>query len=99
MPKGYLVVEVDIPDLEAYRASGYMQMAEASIARHGGKYIVRGGDPAVIEGTGAPGRVVVLEFPTREAAERFHASEDYAPALKLRNSLSTARNIVLTGTE
>ena len=99
MPKGYLVVEVDIPDLEAYRASGYMQMAEDSIARHGGKYIVRGGDPRLLEGEGAPGRIVVLEFPSREAAEAFHASADYGPALKLRSSLSTARNIVLTGTE
>ena len=99
MPKGYIVVELTIPDIEAYRASGYMQQAEASIARHGGRYLVRGGDPAVIEGDGQPGRIVVLEFPSREAARAWHASEDYAPALALRHSLTSGRAVLVEGLE
>src|SRR5258708_12441916 len=38
---GYLIAEVEITDLEAYER--YRPLAAAAIARHGGKYIVRGG--------------------------------------------------------
>jgi uncharacterized protein (DUF1330 family) len=99
MAKGYILVELSIPDAEAYRASGYMQQAEASIARHGGRYLIRGGEPAVLEGEGVPGRIVVLEFPSRAAAQAWHASEDYAPAKALRQSLSRGRAVLLDGLE
>ena len=96
MAKGYILVEVEIPDMEAYRASGYMRMAEASVARHGGRFMVRGGDAAGLDGDTAPGRVVIMEFPSREAAERFYRSEDYAPALALRRSMSKGRAVLLS---
>ena len=96
MAKGYILVEVTIPDIEAYRASGYMAMAEQAIAAHGGRFMVRGGDPLVLEGGPQPGRLVILEFPSREQAEAFFHSDDYAPALQLRNTLSSARGILLS---
>ena len=99
MAKGYIMVEVTIPDIEAYRASGYMAMAEKAIAAHGGRFLVRGGDPLLLEGTQAPGRIVILEFPTREQASAFFHSDSYAPALSLRNTLSVARGMLLSGHE
>ena len=96
MAKGYLIGELTVPDMEAYRASGYMAQAEAAIAAHGGRYLVRGGDPAALEG-GPPGRIVVLEFPSRAEAERFYHSEQYAAPKALRHRLSSGRLWLLDG--
>jgi len=95
MAKGYILAEVAVPDQEAYRDSGYMGMAQAAVAAHGGRYLVRGGDPKVLEGEGVPDRIVILEFPSRAAAERFYNSEHYAPARVVRNKVSKARMVLL----
>lgn len=93
--KGYILVEVTIPDPEAYRNSGYMAMAQKAVAAHGGRFLVRGGEPALLEGDTLPDRIVILEFPSREVARQFFDSELYAPARALRNSLSQARMVLL----
>ncbi len=95
MPKVYILAQVTIPDPAAYRESGYMAMAQAAVAAHGGRFLVRGGDPALLEGDPLAERIVIIEFPSRDAALRFHRSEDYAPAIALRNSLSKARLVLL----
>jgi uncharacterized protein (DUF1330 family) len=43
MPKGYFVVEVEITDPAAYEA--YRTSVPDIISAHGGKILVRGGDP------------------------------------------------------
>ncbi len=96
MPKGYILAQVDVPDPEAYRASGYMKMAEDSVAAFGGRFLVRGGGPVVLEGDGVPDRIVILEFPSPEVARQFYDSEQYRPAIALRQSLSRARLVLLT---
>ena len=98
MPKAYIIAEIDIPDIQAYRDSGYMAAAEAAVAAHGGRYIVRGSPATILEGTASDTRIVVLEFPTRTAAETFYEGREYAPARKLRQSLSAGRLILLDGT-
>lgn len=99
MPNAYILAELEVPDTEAYRASGYMKMAEASVSAHGGRFLVRGGDPALLEGKGPLPRIVILEFPSRDAAQAFHESDQYAPAITLRQSLSTGRLMLLSGIE
>ncbi len=94
MAKAFILAELTIPDAEAYRASGYLAMAQASVAAFGGRFLVRGGNPQPLEGD-APDRIVILEFPSREAAVRFHASDHYAPAIRLRQSLSNGRLVLL----
>lgn len=96
MPKGYILAMVDVPDEGAYRASGYMAMAEAAVAAHGGRFMVRGGAPERLEGSTPDSRIVILEFPSREAARTFYESEQYAPAIKLRQTLSTGTLTLLT---
>jgi uncharacterized protein (DUF1330 family) len=92
---GYIIVEVDITDAKAYES--YKPLAGASVARHGGKFIVRGGQTETLEGGWAPKRLVVLEFPTVEKAREFYRSEDYAPALKMRLAASKSRAIIVEG--
>jgi uncharacterized protein (DUF1330 family) len=59
----FVISEVRIVDMQA--AKRYMALAEASIARHGGRYVARAAVPDVPEGDWDEGRrVVIVEFPT-----------------------------------
>jgi uncharacterized protein (DUF1330 family) len=64
------------------------------IEKFGGRYLVRGGDVRRLEGNLPLHRLVVLEFPTLEAAQRFYDSAEYQPILKLRLD-STRSDVVL----
>jgi uncharacterized protein (DUF1330 family) len=78
----YIVVETDIHDAEQYEH--YKQAAPAAVAAAGGRYLVRGGELAVLEGDWQPTRLVLLEFPDLEAAKRFYDSPEYQEAKRLR---------------
>ncbi|WP_291295689.1 DUF1330 domain-containing protein [Elioraea sp.] len=77
----YLIANVRVKD--AAKFEEYRALVPAVIAAHGGRYLVRGGAMTPKEGT-PPHRVVILEFPTMDAAQQFYDSDDYAPLLKLR---------------
>jgi len=76
------------PALDAYRA-----LASASIERHGGRYLARGGEVDVLEGQWREAAIVV-EFPTLAAARDWYASPDYAEALKCRDG-AVERDLVI----
>jgi uncharacterized protein (DUF1330 family) len=69
----------------------------ALIAKYGGRYIVRGGKVEPLEGGWQPKRLAVLEFPTLDQALKFYRSEEYAPLIKLRQSASRGRMVVVEG--
>lgn len=84
----YFVVNVEVTDpagFERYRAA-----VPAVIAQYGGRYLVRGGAIETLEGDLGVKRLVILEFPSVDAAHRFYASPEYAPLLELR--LKSARS-------
>jgi uncharacterized protein (DUF1330 family) len=60
---------------------------------------VRGGETETLEGTWQPKRIVVLEFPTKEAAKDWWASNEYAPAKALRQRTATTNMILVQGVE
>jgi uncharacterized protein (DUF1330 family) len=78
----YFIVNLDVKDPAGYEA--YKQAVPATIAQYGGRYLVRGGKHETLEGTWHPTRLVVLEFPSLEAAKRWYASEEYRSIKPLR---------------
>jgi uncharacterized protein (DUF1330 family) len=84
----YFIVEVDVQDTATF--GEYRKQVPATIAKYGGRYLVRGGQAETLEGDWHPRRVVILEFPSVEQAKRFYDSADYAPlkALRLRSAKS-----------
>ena len=93
---GYLIAEITVTDPQVYER--YRPLAAAAIARHGGRYLVRGGAvEALEESDGEPGRLVVLEFPSLAQARAFYDSADYQAALQLRLASSTGRVILVEG--
>jgi uncharacterized protein (DUF1330 family) len=91
----YVVVEVEILDAEKYER--YKELVPASIARYGGRFIVRGGKVQNLEGTWSPQRFVVLEFPSSEKAVAWWNSEEYAAAKALRQASSQTQMILVEG--
>jgi len=87
----YLIVDMTITDAEALE--GYWHLAAASVARHDGKFIVRGGKIETAEGGWTSDRVVVVEFPNLAAAHEFYYSADYAPLLKIRLAATRSKAV------
>lgn len=80
MAKGYWVVcYQSIKNQDAFQA--YAKLAAPAIAAAGGKYLVRG-SPAKTYESGLAQRVVVIEFPSVQAALAAHDGAGYQAALK-----------------
>jgi uncharacterized protein (DUF1330 family) len=92
----YFIGEIQITDPTAY--DGYRPLAAASIARFGGRFLVRGGKVDLLEGEPEPERIVVIEFLDKETALRWYNSEEYQAALKIRLAASRGRVFIAEGT-
>lgn len=92
--KGYWIVQVDVPDPDAYKP--YLAANQAPFGKFGARYLVRGGHRDVMEGS-ARSRIVVLEFPSFEAALACYRSPEYQAAKKLRDGKAEADVIVTEG--
>lgn len=91
----YVVCEVIVGDAEAYER--YKPLSLAAVDAHGGRFLVRGGPAELLEGTGDPARIVVLEFPDRAAARRWYDSPEYGAARAARAGAATARFVLVDG--
>jgi uncharacterized protein (DUF1330 family) len=91
----YIIVETQISDPEQYEQ--YKAASPGAVAAGGGKFVVRGGELAVLEGDWHPSRLVVLEFPDLEAAKAFYASEQYAAARELREGAARLNMVAVQG--
>lgn len=65
----YIIVDVKIYNSIAY--DEYKKPTPASIAAYKGKFIARGGATETLEGDWDPGRVVILEFLSKEQAKQW----------------------------
>ena len=86
----YLIANVNVHDAVAFEE--YRRQVPATIAKHGGRYLVRGGRVERLEGSWNPTRLVVLEFASMEQARRWYDSEDYRgpKALRMKCTLTDA---------
>ncbi|MEA5358506.1 DUF1330 domain-containing protein [Amycolatopsis sp., V23-08] len=92
----YVISEVEI--LDEAQGQQYRELAQASIAGYGGRYIVRGAAPDALEGDfDEHKRVVVVEFPDRATAERWYASAEYANARQLSKTALRRRLLLVDG--
>ena len=92
--KGYWMAMVDITDPENYPK--YMAANRAAFEKYGAKFIVRGGQHQMFEGTPAT-RMVVIEFKDYQTALDCHNSPEYQAALKLRQKYAVAHMAVVEG--
>ncbi len=95
----YLMADVQPSDLEAYRASGYLEAAKWLAEDFGGRYLTRGGATQRLEGEWEPRRMVIIEFPTMELLLAWYHSDEYAPWKKIRQELTDSRLVAIEGIE
>jgi len=91
----YVIAEVDIHDPETY--ARYRARTPELVARHGGRFLVRGGAAELLEGEVPPRRVVVIAFDDMEAARRFYHSPEYREIAALRQEAARTRMILVEG--
>tara|TARA_B100001093_G_scaffold12064_1_gene11201 strand:- start:2979 stop:3290 length:312 start_codon:yes stop_codon:yes gene_type:complete len=92
----YVLVDTKITDPVAYED---YKTATKPIAEHyGGVYLTRGGKMDIMQTElWAPARIVLVKFPSMEAAHAFLESPEYAPVKSIRLANSKATLLVLEG--
>ncbi len=76
----------------------YFSKVPSLIGEHSGTFVVKGGDPARLEGDKRlPDAAFIIEFPDREHAVNFWNSEAFKPLIHLRQSGSSLNAIVVDG--
>ena len=93
--KAYLVLDLAIHDVAGFRP--YIAAIPAFIAKHGGRYIVQGVEATVMEGDWKPERMVVIEFPARQAAEAFLSDPECQSLFRIRHETTTSRLVLVDG--
>jgi uncharacterized protein (DUF1330 family) len=92
---GYLISIMTVTKPDAYE--GYRALAGPAVAKHGGRFLSRGGRFEVLEG-GFPGsRVVVVEFESYDKAKAFYDSPEYLAARRQRAGAADFNMLVLEG--
>ena len=76
----------------------YLPTANACVAAHGGKYIARTTSHEQVEGdTQEAGLRIIIEWPSKEAAQAFMADQAYAPHLAARTAGSVSHHYLIEG--
>jgi uncharacterized protein (DUF1330 family) len=91
----YVIAEIDITDPETYKE--YQTRVPPTVKQYGGRFLVRGGKVVPKDGGWAPKRVIVIEFPSLEAAQQWYHSSEYAPLLDIRLRATNSKLILVDG--
>jgi uncharacterized protein (DUF1330 family) len=79
----YVISEVKVLDEDLI--GRYRALAQASIEKYGGRYLVRAGALELIEGDrDKDWQYVIVEFLSMQRAREWYESPEYAEALKVR---------------
>ena len=91
----YIIANVLVTNPEQYEQ--YKALSALAMQAHGAEVCVRGGAVEVLEGDWQPDRVVVLKFPSMQAAKAFYDSTEYAKARDARQGAAVMRMVVVEG--
>lgn len=91
----YVIARVNVTNPEQFKK--YQALTPAAIEKNGGKFIVRGGEIAMLEGEDETRRVVVIEFADMAAAQAFWDSPEYAEAKAEREGAAVFQAMIVDG--
>jgi uncharacterized protein (DUF1330 family) len=95
LPSAYVLANVDVTDPVQYEQ--YKKLSTIAMQAHGAEVCIRGGKVEVLEGDWSPTRVVLLKFPTPEAARAFYDSAEYQAAKAARQGAAVMRMVLIEG--
>ena len=96
MAKAYWIAHITIHDLEGFKA--YPPESTRVVAKHGGRFLSRGGRAQLLEGE-LRERHVIAEFDSFDAATACYNSPEYAAARSLRTPHSDGDIVIIEGLE
>ncbi|HEY1103629.1 MAG TPA: DUF1330 domain-containing protein [Burkholderiaceae bacterium] len=95
MSSGYIIANVTVTNPAQYEE--YRKWSSAAMQAHNAEVCIRGGRIEVLEGDWAPERLVILKFPSFEAAKAFAASPEYSKARDARQGAAIMRMLAVEG--
>lgn len=96
MANGYWLAFVDVTDPEGYR--DYVAAIAVPLGKYGARFLVRAGRAERPEGR-LRSRMVVIEFPSWEAALACYRSPEYASVMALRQGRAMIDLAIVEGYE
>jgi uncharacterized protein (DUF1330 family) len=93
--KAYVVAAETINDSAMFDV--YRKEIPATIVPFGGQFVARGGNLTVVEGEWPHPRLVIIEFPSRTAAEDWYQSAEYRKIISLRLKSSVGNLVIVDG--
>jgi uncharacterized protein (DUF1330 family) len=92
----YVIADVRVAgDTEALQE--YRRRNTDTVAAHGGRFVVRGGEHELLEGDWDTKRIVVMEFPDMDAARAWWSSDEYEAIKPIRRGGSTTNILLVDG--
>lgn len=92
----YAVAELDVTDPDWVR--DYVANVTPMVERHGGRYLARTGRIEQVEGERTPPQVLlVIEWPSKQAADAFYDSEEYRPHREARRQGARNEFLLVAG--
>ncbi len=92
----YFIAQISIHDPEGYQ--GYLQGFLEIFDRHGGRLLTVSSKPVeVIEGEWEKDGIVLMEFPSMEAAEAWKNDPDYVALAKIRQNTASTNLVLVDG--
>lgn len=95
--KAYVIVQETVNDEQ--RFAEYRAKVSATLVPFAGRFLVRGGHLSAVEGQWPHPRLVILEFPSRQAATAWYRSAEYQAILPLRQQSCASNLIVVDGVD
>ena len=96
MTKAYVIAHLTLTNRDRFM-SEYVSKVGDVVEAFGGKYLVRGGAISYQEGESLGDLNVVIEFPSRDAANAWGGSKQYQAIVKARTENSTGPVIIIDG--
>ena len=93
--KAYVIALETIHDQAMF--AEYAKGVPATLAPFEGRFVARGGKVTSLEGQWEHARTVIIEFPSRDAAEGWYKSAAYQKIIGLRHDSSRGNLVILDG--
>ncbi|MBT3330966.1 MAG: DUF1330 domain-containing protein [Rhodospirillaceae bacterium] len=91
----YMIVDLEIYDPEGFAAYG--NDVPVLVAKYGGEYMVLDGEFEILEGDWQPHRMVMFQFPNRQAVYDLFEDHDYVAIKPIRERTAKTNIIVVDG--
>lgn len=93
----YLIADISVHNAKKFNE--YLSRMPEFVNKYGGKYLVKGKTPTVIEGNWSPETLVLIEFPSSESLNQFLEDTEVQALFIIRHQSTNSRLIIVNGGE